>query len=67
VGWIVNEKVDVFRLEMLDSYDCATMPSVLEIQWWAITDPARRARGWWCSALKVVVNISDQREGVRRF
>ena len=31
MGWIVKEKVDVLGLEMLYSYDCATMPSVLEV------------------------------------
>jgi len=52
--------------EMFNSYDCATMPAMLEIERRAITDPARRRR-WRRSALKVVVNISDQREGVRRL
>ena len=60
MGGIVKQKVDVFGFEMLNSYDRAAMPSVLEIKRWSVTNSAGWSGGRGVRALEIIVNISDQ-------
>ena len=60
MGGIVKQKINMLGLEVLDSYNCTAMSSVLEVKRWPIKDSARGARGRRGGALEIVLNISDQ-------